>query len=138
MNILVDTSVWSLGLRRAHRDLNPVERAIFFEWHDILKRGDACLIGPILQEVLSGISNPKLVQDLALQLMTVTQIRTTQSTWMLAAEFYNLCRAAGIVPEAIDMSICAAASESGIPIFTTDPDFTRYVKILPISHHSVA
>src|SRR5689334_22115211 len=123
MNILIDTSVWSVGLRRMRRDLNPSERKILFEWHDILKRGDACLIGPIFQEVLSGISNPKLVQDLALQLATVTEIRTARSTWLLAAEFYNLCRGSGIVPEAIDMSICAAASESDLPIFTLDPDF---------------
>jgi predicted nucleic acid-binding protein len=55
----------------------------------------------------------------------------------LAAEFYNICRANGIAPEAIDMTICAAANVQGTPIFTTDPDFPRYAAHLPITLHKI-
>jgi hypothetical protein len=34
---------------------------------------------------------------------------------------------------ASNMMVCAAATEHGCPVFTTDPDFPRYARHLPIS-----
>ena len=53
--------------------------------------------------------------------------------WYRASEFFNACRSAGIAADAIDMTICAAAHVHGTSIFTTDPDFPRYAKHLPIT-----
>ena len=55
MRVLVDTSVWSLALRRKPADLNPEERQIVAEWSDLVRDGRVQVIGPIRQEILSGI-----------------------------------------------------------------------------------
>jgi hypothetical protein len=34
------------------------------------------------------------------------------------------------------MTICPAADEHGASIFTTDPDFRRYAKALPVRLHT--
>jgi hypothetical protein len=51
----VDTPVWSLALRRKPKDLHPDERRRVDALTDLVRDGRAVLIGPIRQEVLSGI-----------------------------------------------------------------------------------
>jgi hypothetical protein len=53
--ILVDTSVWSLALRRRPEHLNDAEQKIVSDWTQLALEGEVVLIGPIRQEVLSGI-----------------------------------------------------------------------------------
>ncbi len=49
-----------------------------------------------------------------------------------AARMSNLCTSRGVANTAVDMLICAVAAASGTPILTTDRDFLRYVRVLPI------
>ena len=129
---LVDTSVWSLALRRNRKDLNPREKQIVFALHDLIVAGKAMTIGPINQELLSGLSNPTLFKQLQEHIESQPDILLTSDIWTLAAKFFNQCRAVGIAADDIDMTICAAAHQHDVPIFTTDPDFQRYATILPI------
>ena len=133
--ILVDSSVWSLAFRRRRKDLNPEERLITFELRDLIVSGETCLIGPIRQEVLSGLHSEEEFRDLRTQLDFHPGLALTDDVWDLAAEYFNLCRSRGISPDAIDMTICAAAHTHNTPIFTTDPDFKRYARHLPITLH---
>jgi len=130
--VLIDTSVWSLGLRRKRRDLNPLELKSFFEWEQLLINGYAAIIGLIRQEILSGIASPTMFESIRRRLAHTPDLALPPDTYTLAAEFYNRCRATGSAPGPIDMTICAAAHTHNTPIFTTDPDFLRYAKILPI------
>jgi predicted nucleic acid-binding protein len=50
-----------------------------------------------------------------------------------AASFFNRCRRKGIQGSNTDFLICAAAHRHEVPIFTTDLDFPRFEKILPIA-----
>jgi predicted nucleic acid-binding protein len=134
MNI-VDTCVWSLALRRDRHDLSSDERAMVFELKDMIVAGRAAIIGPIRREILSGISTKKHFESLRLQLQPQIDLPLNTEIWERAAGFYNTCRAAGIAADAIDMTICAAADFHTASIFTTDPDFIRYVKHLPIKLH---
>jgi hypothetical protein len=52
-----------------------------------------------------------------------------------AARLYNACRRAGIVGSIVDMLICASAVRHDLAIFTTDRDFDRYAKHLPLRLH---
>lgn len=52
-----------------------------------------------------------------------------------AAEFFNTCRAKGVSGTSIDFLLCAIAHRTGISIFTTDADFPRYARHLPIRLH---
>jgi len=137
MSVLIDTSVWSLSLRRLRRDLNPKERAIVFRCRDLTVAGEAIVIGPICQETLSGIAEREAFERVRERLALIDELPVTMETFILGAEFYNVCRGRGIVPEAMDMTICAAAYLSDTAIFTTDPDFPRYARHLPIALHVV-
>lgn len=132
MSVLIDTSVWSLGLRRRFRDRNSAEQKVYFAWQGLLVKGEAALIGPIRQEALSGVILKKEFGELKEQLAVIEDLSMSPDTFIRAAEFYNICRAAGVAPGAVDMMICAAADAHGVEIFTTDPDFVLYARHLPI------
>ena len=52
MKVLVDTAVWSLVLRRKYR---PENRAMAAALASLIVDGLVVMIGPIRQELLSGI-----------------------------------------------------------------------------------
>ena len=136
MSVLIDTSVWSLALRRRRRDINSTELKVYYEWERLVLDGTASLIGPIRQETVSGIAAPREVAIVKQRLAPVHEFALPSDLFLLAADFFNHCRAAGIAPGAIDMMICAAAHSNGVPIFSTDPDFSFYARHLPISLHT--
>jgi len=53
----------------------------------------------------------------------------------MGSSYFSACRAKGITPSAFDMLMCVLAARHGLAIFTTDTDFVRYAKILPIRLH---
>jgi predicted nucleic acid-binding protein len=132
MNVLVDTPVWSLALRRRSAELNPGEQRIVRTWRTLVEKGQAVLMGPIRQEVLSGVRQRTQFARLADRLRDFDDLPLTPAEYELAAEYYNACRSHGVSGSAIDLLICAAASRHLTPIFTTDLDFGRYAKLLPI------
>lgn len=54
MTVLVDTSVWSLALRRRSKAPSSSETA---ELAKLIGEGRASIIGPIRQELLSGVKD---------------------------------------------------------------------------------
>jgi predicted nucleic acid-binding protein len=127
MKILVDTCVWSAVLRRKnpHRDLAQKLR-------DLIADGRVAIIGPIRQELLSGVTNPKQFNQLKELLSPFEDIQLGSEHYVQAAEFANICRSKGIQGSAIDLLICAVAYLENLVIFTTDNDFDNYKKHLPI------
>ena len=132
MSVLIDSSVWSLGLRRRKRNLNRDELRIFYAWEQILINGDAAIIGLIRKEVLSGVTTKQEFDSIQHRLAFTPDLPLDADTYILAAAFFNTCRAAGVSPGTIDMTICAAAHVHDTPIFSCDPDFAMYSKHLPI------
>ncbi len=51
MKVLADTSVWSLALRRKHPPQNP----FVAELSELIREARVRMIGPVRQELLSGI-----------------------------------------------------------------------------------
>ncbi len=54
------------------------------------------------------------------------------SDYLLAAQFFNSCRAKGIQGSHIDFLICAVAHRLNAHIWTLDQDFDSFQKIIPI------
>lgn len=135
--ILVDTSILSLAFRRKRRDLNLTERRYVFAINDLLTRGEVAIIGLIRQELLSGIANGEQFRQLNDRLDFLYDLPLTRDIFVLAADFYNICRSRGIASGDIDMAIAAAAHIHNVPLFTSDPDFTRYAKYLPITLYDI-
>jgi predicted nucleic acid-binding protein len=132
VNVLVDTPIWSLALRRDPHQLDRTQRQLVHALDVLLTHDAALLIGPVRQELLSGVRERKEFAILAEHLAAFRDLSLDTEDYVHAAEFFNLCRSAGIAAGAVDLLICAAAHRHAVPIFTTDADFTRYARILPI------
>lgn len=136
MNILVDTSVWSLSLRRKSADLSADERQAVVELSEVIKEGRGRIIGPVRQELLLGIKSASQFEKLRLLLSAFRDEPIDTSDFEAAAKAGNECRTKGIVASTVDILICAVALAHGWSIFTLDPDFKNYAKVLPIKLHS--
>ena len=135
MSVLVDTTIWSLALRRRTHDLNRRERLLVEEWAELVKAGQVLLIGPIRQEILSGIRRESDFLAVRTRLSAFGCIEIVPEDYDQAAAFFNTCRGRGVSGTPIDLLICAVASRVDAAIFTADDDFARYADILPIRLH---
>ncbi len=137
MNVLVDTSVWSLALRRKAAHLSPAERRVVAEWRRLLREGRIRLIGIVRQELLSGIRERAQFESLRDHLSSFDDVAVETRDHVRAAEQFNSCRARGIAGTAVDMLLCSLAERHDLAVFTTDPDFDHYATVLPIRRHEV-
>ncbi len=131
MNIVVDTSVWSLALRR-HRSSMAAEA---LELAELVREGRAALLGPVRQELLSGVPIARQYETLRKHLKAFPDVALQSEDYEEAAEFFNRCRARGVQGSNTDFLICAAAARRQFAILTTDSDFTHFAKLLPIQLH---
>jgi len=129
MKVLVDTSIWSKALRRSEGQ-NPIERQLLT---DLIASQRALIIGPIRQEILSGIREERQFEELKDRLIPFPDIPLLTEDFVTAAKFFNLCRAKGIQGSNTDFLICAVAVNNRLSIFTADEDFAHFQKVLPIS-----
>lgn len=135
MNILVDTSVWSLALRRKSGSVRPEEKLVVRELSEIIREGRARLIGLVRQELLSGVKTAEQYERLRLYLRSFPDEALDTSDYEDAAKAGNLCRARGIVVSIVDVLLCAVVMKREWAIFTADSDFSDYAKVLPIALH---
>lgn len=133
VQVLVDTCIWSLALRRQAKHLSSSEVLLREELTNIVEEGRAQLIGPVRQELLSGIRDAVQFERLREHLRAFPDEPLTTPDYELAARLSNQCRAAGIAGSAVDFLICAAATERNWPIFTCDEDFRVYGEIFPVA-----
>lgn len=137
MDVLVDTSTWSLALRRRAGSLSTVEQQQTRELAELIDEGRVILLGMIRQEVLSGISLRTRFEQVREHLRDFPDEPVTGADHERAAEHFNTCRTNGVQGSHTDFLICAVAERLGAAIFTTDQDFMRYAQHLPISLHTV-
>jgi hypothetical protein len=137
MNVLVDTSVWSLALRRSAQNLNSSEKAVVTELTELINEGRVKMIGLIRQELLSGIKHSAQFVKLRDILRAFPDEHLESDDFESAAAASNQCRSKGIAVSVSDMLICSVAQSRDWAVFSLAPDFRRYSKILPISLHTV-
>jgi len=128
VGVLVDTSVWSLGLRRGPK--NPEYSA---ELKKLILESRVKIIGPIRQEILSGISKRDQFIDLKDKLSSFVDIPLVTEHYELAAELSNECRIRGIQGSHVDFLISAVSKLEKLAIFTTDRDFDLYSTVVGLS-----
>lgn len=137
MMVLVDTSVWSLALRRKPVDLNTRERALAAGLAELIREGRVQSIGVIRQELLSGIREEERFEKLRDCLRAFDEPKLEAADYEMAAEMHNQCRSRGIAGSAIDFLICAVAQRRQWQVFTTDRDFDAYRKVLAMRLYPV-
>lgn len=127
MKTLVDTCIWSQVLR--HKNPN---KELSRKLQDLINDARISIIGPIRQELLSGIPNIKQFNQLKELLSSFEDTPLETHHFVRAAEFTNICRNQGVQGSTIDLLICAVAHLENFIIFTSDKDFENYKKYLPI------
>ncbi len=103
------------------------------ELASLIADGRVAIIGPIRQELLSGIKERAHFDRLRDHLRAFPATEITADDYEGAASFYNTCRAKGIQGSNTDFLICAIAARNEFSIFTTDNDFILFQKVLPIA-----
>jgi predicted nucleic acid-binding protein len=131
MKILVDTNVWSLALRRGNKSRIPCVNKL----RGLIQDHRVQMIGPIRQEILSGIRSESQFDNLKKNLVSFPDLTIYTEDYVEAARYFNLCRSKGIQGSNTDFLICAVSVRNEMPIYTTDKDFESYVKHIPIHLH---
>ena len=132
MNVVVDTSVWSLALRRRR----PSDAPEVLELAELVREGRALILGPVRQELLSGVPDQPHFEMLREHLSSFSDVELEVDDYEEAARYFNSCRARGVRGSNTDFLICAAATRRRFGILTTDADFTNFARILPVRLHA--
>jgi predicted nucleic acid-binding protein len=128
VSVLVDTSVWSLALRRdepaSSREVESLRAAI--------ERGAVCLVGVVLQELLQGFPSPDRTRRLLEYLAPFPVLALHRGDYVYAAEIRNKCRARGVSISTVDAQIAAAAINHRCALLTLDRDFDGIARHFPL------
>jgi predicted nucleic acid-binding protein len=135
MDALVDTSVWSLALRRKPEHLSSLERSVVAELANLAHEGRVRLIGVVRQELLSGVKSTTQYEKLRLHLRAFLDEPIETQDYEGAARITNSCMSRGIVAPVVDALICEVARARGWSVFSTDRDFEGYAQVVPITLH---
>lgn len=134
MRVLVDTSVWSQALRRGDTPGS-------YEAEELRHLIDAHLvdiIGPVRQELLSGVREQSQFERLEAGLAAFPDLPLLTEDYVTAANYFDLCCSRGIQGSNTDFLICAVAVRQDLAIFTTDGDFRQFSKCLPVVLYATA
>ncbi|HEY9720574.1 MAG TPA: PIN domain-containing protein [Oscillatoriaceae cyanobacterium] len=129
MAVLVDTSVWSLALRRRSPQSHPSSETL----KRLLEQGeDVVLPGIVLQEILSGIRAPEQYERIRSALSIFPLVAVERDDYEEAAALANRCRAGGVQAGTIDALIATITLRRGLSLLTADADFRAIARFCPL------
>jgi len=128
MKVLVDTCIWSMVLRRDQKVENIYKNTMV----ELINNFQVQMIGPIRQELLSGVKSRAQFKKLKNYLLAFPDLSLESQDFELAAEYYNINREKGIQGSNTDFLVCAISYRYQLPIYTTDNDFKLYSNNIPI------
>ena len=122
MSIFVDTSVWSLALRRGAPSPAKEVRALI----QTIEAGETILTtGLVLQELLQGFSGPRNREQILDRFSAIPLLVPTRDDHIAAADLRNRCRRAGVQVETIDAILAQLCLHHDLIMLSTDNDFKR-------------
>ena len=133
----MDTNIWSLALRRSGTQTSDVEKKLTGLLRGLIEDDHARLIGPIRQELLSGIREQAQYERIRRYLRAFPDEAVVTDDYEQAARWNNQCRSRGITGSPTDFLICAVALNRNWEVFTTDADFPAYAEAIPLQLYSI-
>ena len=128
MTFLVDTSVWSLALRRDGSTNAPAVRAL----QEALTGSDAVVTtGLVLQELLQGFNGPRAATAIVERFQALPIIAPDRNDHIAAAEVRNSCRRAGVQVGTIDALLIQLCGRHELTLLSTDNDFVHAAQHVP-------
>jgi len=128
MTLLVDTSVWSLALRRD----GAVQAREVMALREALNGADAVVTtGLVLQELLQGFSGPKAKQAIIERFGALPLIQPDRQDHVAAAEVRNICRRGGVQIGTIDALLVQLCGRYEMTLLSSDKDFANAARHVP-------
>ena len=129
MNLFVDTSVWSLALRRdSAPDVPEVQRL-----REALASGEPVhTTGIVLQELLQGYRAPKAAERIVERFAAIATIIPSRDDYIRAAELRNKCRSHGVQAGTIDALLARICIRHDLVMLSTDGDFRHIADWTPL------
>lgn len=125
MTLLVDTSVWSLALRRHTESADAAVRHL----KEALLGADVVVTtGLVLQELLQGFSGPKASARIVERFAALPLVQPTREDHVAAAQLRNTCRRSGVQVGTIDAVIAQLCVRHELTLLSTDKDFRSIAK----------
>ena len=120
MTLFVDTSVWSLAMRRNERSDAPQVGALLgaLEGEDIV-----VTTGIVLQELLQGFAGPRARESIIDRFSALPLLVPERHDHVEAASLRNACRRAGVQLGTIDALLAQLCIHHDLTLLTTDGDF---------------
>jgi predicted nucleic acid-binding protein len=129
VSLFVDTSVWSLALRRDAPASTPEVRGLT----RAIEAGDQILTtGLVLQELLQGFAGPRSREQILDRFAALPLLVPERRDHVGAAELRNLCRRGGIQIGTIDALLAQLCIRHDLTMLTTDRDFHRMAGHCPL------
>jgi predicted nucleic acid-binding protein len=126
LTLFVDTSVWSLVLRRDpvadHRSARALIRA--------LETGERMVTtGLVLQELLQGFHGPKAHEQIVDRFSAIPLVAPDREDHVSAAGLRNHCRKKGVQVGTIDALLAQLCIRHDLLMLTTDEDFGHIAQL---------
>jgi predicted nucleic acid-binding protein len=122
LSLFVDTSVWSLALRR---DNDPGMPEVGLLRNAIERHEPLFITGLVLQELLQGFSGPRTREQIIDRFSAIPTLVPERKDHIDAAELRNRCRRAGVQVGTVDALIAQLCIRHGLTLLTADDDFRR-------------
>lgn len=129
MSLFVDTSVWSMALRRDAPENSPETKALV----DALQNGRIVVTtGLVLQELLQGFNGPKAREAILERFAALPLVTPDRQDHIAAADLRNDCRRAGVQAGTIDALLAQLCIRHDLTLLTADQDFHHIAKHCPL------
>ncbi len=125
MALFVDTTVWSLALRRDVVVEVPEVKALK---HALAEGGQIVTTGLVLQEILQGFSGPKVKADIIERFTAIPFVSPDRVDHITAADLRNTCRRAGVQVGTVDAILAQLCIKHQLILLSTDNDFRNMAK----------
>ncbi len=129
MSVFVDTSVWSLALRRdAPPDLPEVN-----ELRRSIDMGSIYCTGLVLQELLQGFAMPRAHKQIISHFSALPLLVPDRNDHIQAAQLRNRCRKQGVQTGTIDALLAQLCVRYDLTMLTTDRDFHNMASVVSLA-----
>ena len=129
MTVLVDTSVWSLSLRKDGPANHPAVKKL---QRLLIDTQNIVLIGIILQEILQGFKQDHVFTKVVTYMEAFPLLSLDRSDFVAAANLRRRAAAQGLTLSTPDCQIAVAAINHHCHLLTTDKDFIGLSQMTPL------
>ncbi len=125
MNLFVDTSVWSMALRR---DVSVDEPSVRRLREALLDGESLYTTGLVLQELLQGFRGPAAREAIVDRFASLPLLVPDRADHVEAADLRNTCRRRGVQVGTIDALLAQLCIRHGLVMLSTDRDFEHMAR----------